>query len=114
MGLSDRFNGLAKQAQEAVAEHKEQLHDAVDVVSAAANEKTHGRHAAKIAKMSERAAGALDKLGPDAEEAPATSEEARASSAEVPATSEEQGATSQTPGEPAGTAAEPSFPSFEE
>jgi phage shock protein A len=62
MGLGDKFKDLAKQAQDAVAEHKEQIHDAVDAVSAAADEKTRGKHTAKIAKMNQRASEAVDKF----------------------------------------------------
>ena len=63
MGLGDKFKNLAKQAQDSVAEHKEQLQGAVDAVSVAADRKTKGRHTDKIAKMGQKASGALDRLG---------------------------------------------------
>lgn len=62
MGLSDKFKDLTKQAQGAVAEHKDQIHEAVDAVSVAADRKTRGKHTAKIAKMGEKAGKAVDKF----------------------------------------------------
>jgi MT0933-like antitoxin protein len=62
MGLGDKFKNLAKQAQGAVAEHKDQIQDAVDRVSVAANEKTKGKYADKIVKMNEKAGAAVDKM----------------------------------------------------
>lgn len=63
MGLRDRFNDLAKQAKDAVAEHNEQIHEVVEHVSVAADEKTHSKYSAKIAKVGEKASAAVDKLG---------------------------------------------------
>jgi hypothetical protein len=63
MGLGDKVKNLAKQAQDSVAEHKEQLQGAVEAASVAADRKTKGRHTDKIARMGERATGALDRLG---------------------------------------------------
>jgi hypothetical protein len=65
MGFRDRFNDLAKQAKETVAEHQEQIHEAVEQVSVAADEKTHGKYTAKIAKVGEKATAAVDKLSVD-------------------------------------------------
>jgi translation elongation factor EF-Ts len=62
MGLGDKFKDLAKQAQETVAEHKEQIHDAVDSASVAADEKTHGKYTAKITKMGQKAGEAIDRF----------------------------------------------------
>jgi phage-related minor tail protein len=62
MGLGDKFKDLAKQAQGAVAEHKEQIHDAVDAVGVAADRKTRGKHTDKIAKMGQKAGDAVDKF----------------------------------------------------
>jgi hypothetical protein len=70
MGLGDKFKNLAKQAQDSVAEHKEQLQGAVDAVSVAADRKTKGRHTDKIAKMGQKASGALDRLGDHDDTAP--------------------------------------------
>ena len=62
MGLEDKFKDLAKQAQDAVAEHKDEIHDALDKASLAADQKTHGKYTDKIAKMSEKAGEAVDKV----------------------------------------------------
>jgi MT0933-like antitoxin protein len=62
MGLGDKFKDLAKQAQKTVAEHKEQIHDAVDAASVAADQKTRGKYTAKIAKMGQKAGEAVDKV----------------------------------------------------
>ena len=67
MGLGDKFKSIAKQAQEAVVEHKDQLHDAVDTAGVVADRKTRGRHSAKIAKFSRKAGDAIDKLGSENE-----------------------------------------------
>jgi hypothetical protein len=76
MGLGDKFKDLAKQAQDSVAEHKEQLQGAVDAVSVAADRKTKGRHTDKIARMGQKATDALDRLGDDDEAAGAAAGEA--------------------------------------
>jgi hypothetical protein len=62
MGLGDKFKDLAKQAQGTVAEHKEQIHDAVEAASVAADRKTRGKHTDKIAKMGQKAGDAIDKF----------------------------------------------------
>ena len=69
MGLGDKFKDLAKQAQDSVAEHKEQLQGAVEAVSVAADRKTKGKHTDKIARMGQKATDALDRLGEDDGEA---------------------------------------------
>jgi hypothetical protein len=71
MGLGDKFKDLAKQAQESVAEHKEQLQGAVEAVGVAADRKTKGRHTDKIARMGQKASDALDRLGDDEADAAA-------------------------------------------
>ena len=63
MGLTDKFKTMAKQAQDAVAEHADKLHGAVDTVGVAVNEKTQGKYANKIAKVGEKTGSAIDKLG---------------------------------------------------
>ena len=63
MGFGDKLKDLRKQAQEAVAEHKEQIQGAVEAVSVAANEKTGGKYTNKIAKFGEKAGSAVDKFG---------------------------------------------------
>jgi hypothetical protein len=65
MGLGDKFKNLARQAQDSVAEHKDQLQGAVEAVGVAADRKTKGRHSDKIARMGQKASDALDRLGDD-------------------------------------------------
>ncbi len=71
MGLGDKFKNLAKQAQDSVVEHKEQLQGAVEAVSVAADRKTKGRHTDKITRMGQKATDALDRLDHDDEDAAA-------------------------------------------
>ena len=49
-----------------MAEHKEQIHEAVDAVGGA-DRKTGGKHTAKIAKMGQKAGDAIDKFGAEDE-----------------------------------------------
>jgi hypothetical protein len=62
MGFGDKLKDLRKQAQEAVSEHSEQLHNVLDVAGTAANAKTGGKHSQRIAKFGEKASEKLDKL----------------------------------------------------
>ncbi len=62
MGLGDKLRDLSKQAQDAVAEHKDQIHEAVDAAGVAADRKTRGKHSAKIAKVGQKAGAAIDHL----------------------------------------------------
>jgi hypothetical protein len=54
MGFGDKLKGLRDQAQQVVAENKDKIQDAVQVVGEAANTKTNGKYATKIAKVGER------------------------------------------------------------
>jgi MT0933-like antitoxin protein len=67
MGMADKFKTLTKQAQDAVAEHKDELQDAVGAAGAAVDRQTRGKHSDKIAKMGKKANEAIDKFGADAE-----------------------------------------------
>lgn len=60
--IRDKFKDLRKQAQDAVAENREKIHDAVDVVSTTVDQKTGGKHTAKIAKFGEQAGAAVDRF----------------------------------------------------
>ena len=68
MGFGDKLKDLRKQAQEAVSEHSEQLHSALDVAGAAANAKTRGKHTQRIAKFGEKASEKLDKFAAEGSE----------------------------------------------
>jgi hypothetical protein len=60
--FGDKLKDLRKQAQDAVAENREKIHDAVDVVSTTVDQKTGGKHTAKIAKFGEQAGAAVDRF----------------------------------------------------
>jgi hypothetical protein len=62
MGFGDKLKDLKQQAQEKVSENRERIQGAVDTVSVAANEKTHGKYANKILKVNEKAGSALNNL----------------------------------------------------
>jgi hypothetical protein len=63
MGFGDRLKDLAKQAQGSVAEHKEQIVEAVDRASVVADQRTGGKYTDKIAKVGQKAERVVDKLG---------------------------------------------------
>ena len=62
MGFGDKLKGLRDQAQQAVAENKDKIQGAVQVVGEAANAKTHGRYATKIAKVGEKVEHSVEKI----------------------------------------------------
>jgi MT0933-like antitoxin protein len=62
MGFGDKFKDLAKQAQGAVAERKEQIAGAVDRASVVADQKTGGKYSEQIAKAGQKATGVVEKL----------------------------------------------------
>jgi hypothetical protein len=84
MGFGDKFKNLARQAQDAVVEHKDQIHQAVDAVGVAADRKTKGKYTTKIAKFGEKAGEAIDKLGGEAGRPGATSQNASSTAADHP------------------------------
>jgi translation elongation factor EF-Ts len=61
VGFGDKFKDLAKQAQDTLSEHRDQIHEAVDAVSVVADQKTHGKYTDKIAKIGQKASEAVDK-----------------------------------------------------
>lgn len=62
MGFGDKLKGLKDQAQQAVAENKDKIQGAVQVVGEAANTKTHGKYATKIMKVGEKVEARVDKF----------------------------------------------------
>jgi hypothetical protein len=62
MGFGDKLKGLKDQAQQAVADNKDRIQDAVQVAGQVANTKTHGKYATKIAKVGERVETGVDKF----------------------------------------------------
>jgi hypothetical protein len=108
MGFGDKFKDLAKQAQDAVAERKEQITDAVDRASVVADQRTHGKYTDKIAKVGQKAERVVEKLGSSdqdaASEPPAAGRES--------ATNADQSSFGQAaPAEPPSVATEP--PAFD-
>ncbi len=76
MGLRDKLTDLRKQAQEAVAEHKDQIQDAMETAGQVVDQKTRGKYTDKIARYGQKANDAVEKFsdqpspGPQAEEHP--------------------------------------------
>jgi len=70
MGLGDRLKGLRDQAAQSVSEHKDQIQGAVHEVGQAANVKTHGKYADKIARFDQKATQAVDRMGDSAQDEP--------------------------------------------
>jgi hypothetical protein len=111
MGLSDKFKNLAKQAQDAVAEHSDKLHGAVESVGVAVNEKTQGKYASHIAKVGEKTSSAIDKIGGTTQ----ADQASEAASADTADTSGEPAAsgTAASHAEPSAAGAEPDSPDSE-
>ncbi len=65
MGLGDKFKDIKKQAQKSVADHRDQIEDAVGVVGMAVDKKTKGRHTQRIAKFGQKTSQAVDKFADD-------------------------------------------------
>jgi MT0933-like antitoxin protein len=71
LGLRDKLTDLRKQAQESVAEHKDEIQGAMETAGAAVDKKTHGKYTDKIAKYGQKASNAVEKFGgPGSEEDP--------------------------------------------
>ena len=66
MGLRDKLTDLREQAQQAVAEHKDEIQGAMETTSAAVDQKTHGRYTDKISKYGQKATRAVEKFGSQA------------------------------------------------
>jgi hypothetical protein len=70
MGFGDRLKGLRDQAQQTVAENKDRIQGAVQSAGEAANVKTHGKYADKIAKVGGKVTDGVDKFADSGTEAP--------------------------------------------
>jgi gas vesicle protein len=86
MGFGDRLKELRDQAQSAVAENKDKIQGAVAAAGEAANTKTKGKYADKIAKVGEKVSSSVEKIGVDAQEPGVNAE---TTVAEVPEAPEE-------------------------
>lgn len=62
MGFSDKLKDLTKKAQEAAAEHQEQLHQAVEKAETTANRRTGGRYRDQISRAGEKANALVDSV----------------------------------------------------
>src|ERR1700733_7406445 len=71
MGLRDKLTGLREQAQETVAEHKDQIQNAMETAGATVDRKTHGKYTDKIAKYGQKATDAVENFGGEASGEPA-------------------------------------------
>ena len=63
MGLRDKLTDLRQQAQQAVAEHKDEIQGAVETAGATVDQKTHGKYSDKILKYGQKANNAVEKFG---------------------------------------------------
>jgi hypothetical protein len=62
VGLFDDVKKMADKAKDAVAEHDEQVTDAIDKVAGIVDDKTGGKHRDKIDKAAGKAKGAVEDL----------------------------------------------------
>jgi uncharacterized membrane protein len=110
MGFGDKLKDLRKQAQEAVSEHSEQVHNALDAAAVAANAKTRGKHTQRITKFGEKASSALDKFADKGDGAAAESEAADAPAPAADAAPAAETAEAPEPTMPAGESEAPVSP----
>jgi hypothetical protein len=62
MGFGNRLKDLRDQAQQAVAGNKDKIQGAVQNVGEAANARTHGKYADKIAKVGDKVSGGVERF----------------------------------------------------
>ena len=112
MGFGDKFKDLAKQAQEAVADRKEQITEVVDRASVAADQRTGGKYTDKIAKFGQKAEQVVEKVGadPDGSGEPPDPGPGTGTEAAEPSVTEAPSPAAATPEPPA---AADGFPAFE-
>jgi hypothetical protein len=84
MGLRDKLTGLRDQAQEAVAEHKEQIQNAMETTGAAVDRKTRGKYTDKIAKYGQKATDAVENFSGQGSGEPAAEHPDAAGNPEAP------------------------------
>jgi hypothetical protein len=95
MGLRDKLTDLRQQAQEAVAEHKDQIQGAMESAGEAVDRKTHGKYTDKIAKYGQKASDAVDSFGGQA--APGDGNTARDANAPTAGTDSTASSGQETP-----------------
>jgi MT0933-like antitoxin protein len=62
MGLADRLKDLTKKAEDTAAEHKDQIHQAVEKAEATADQRTGGKYHEQIQKAGAKADSFVDGL----------------------------------------------------
>jgi ElaB/YqjD/DUF883 family membrane-anchored ribosome-binding protein len=62
MGIADKLKGLTSKAEDAAAEHKDQIHDAVEKAEVAADQRTGGKYHDQIQKAAAKADELVDGL----------------------------------------------------
>lgn len=62
MGLTDRFKDLKSKAEDAVLEHSEQIHGAVEKATTVADQRTGGKYRERIHKVGAKADNLVDSL----------------------------------------------------
>jgi DNA-binding protein H-NS len=67
VGLTDRFKEIKTKAQDTVAEHSDQIHDAVGKAAAAADQRTGGKYTERIQKAGAKADELVHSLKPETE-----------------------------------------------
>jgi hypothetical protein len=55
MGLADRFKDLKSKAEDAVVEHSDQIHSAVEKATTVADQRTKGRYSERIQQVGAKA-----------------------------------------------------------
>lgn len=71
MGIADKLKGLTSKAEDAAAEHKDQIHEAVEKAEVAADQRTGGKYHDQIQKAADKADTFIDGLKqPDKPAAP--------------------------------------------
>ena len=74
MGIADRLKGLTSKAEDTAAEHKDQIHEAVEKAEAAADQRTGGKYHDQIEKAAAKADTFVDGLtDPERQAGPAGS-----------------------------------------
>jgi DNA-binding protein H-NS len=79
MGLTDRFKEIKTKAQDTVAEHSDQIHEAVGKAAAAADQRTGGKYTERIQKAGAKADELVHALKPEGDPADDTDESPPAS-----------------------------------
>ena len=62
MGIADKLKGLTSKAEDEAAEHKDQIHEAVEKAEVAADQRTGGKYHDQIQKAAAKADTFVDGL----------------------------------------------------